>query len=148
MWTVNLPEPLSYSATAPTVSSGCAPERGQRSLRLTIWAAPAKSCLDRPEREPPLHRDVGRAALGMQHAVAGGLHRLLRVGHHRQVLVVDRDQVERVLGDVAALGHHHGDRFADVADAADGDAALLDRRVGRSTAAARSPGRRRRRSAP
>ena len=99
-----------------------------------------KICLHRPEREPPLHRDVGGAALGMQHAIAGGLHRLLRVGHHRQVFVLDRDQVERVLGHVAALGHHHGDRFADVADAADGDAALLDRRIGEARQRPRRPG--------
>src|SRR5262249_59170126 len=85
-------------------------------------------CARGPARHPPLPRDVGRATVGMQYAVAGSLHRLLRVGHHRQVFVLDRDQIERVLGHVAALGHHHGYRFADVADAADGDAALLDRR--------------------
>ncbi len=34
----------------------------------------------------------------------------------RQVVVVDLDQLERVLGDVAALGHDDGDRVADEAD--------------------------------
>src|SRR5262249_4219926 len=54
------------------------------------------------------------------------------------VFELHRDQVECVLGDVAALGHHHGDRFANVTDAADGDAALLDRRGGE---ARQRPGR-------
>src|SRR5215510_13783921 len=94
--------------------------------------------IDRPEHEPPLNCDVGRAAFGMQHAVAGCLHRLFRIDHLWKVFVLHRDQVECVLGDVAALGHHHGDRFANVTDAADGDAALLDRRVGE---ARQRPGR-------
>jgi hypothetical protein len=41
--TVNLPEPRSYSATAPQVSSGWAPERGQRSRRRITTSALAKS---------------------------------------------------------------------------------------------------------
>ena len=65
----------------------------------------------------------------MKHAVARGLHCVFGVDHHRKALVVDHDQIERILGDIATLGHHHGDRFAHMADAADGDAALLDRRV-------------------
>ena len=39
-----------------------------------------------------------------------------RVGDDRQRLVVDLHQVERVLGQVAALGDHEGHRLADVAD--------------------------------
>ena len=37
------------------------------------------------------------------------------VGHRRQRLDVERDGVERVLGQRRAVGHHHGDRLADVA---------------------------------
>ena len=39
-----------------------------------------------------------------------------RIGHRRQCLEIERDQGERVLGDAAAVGHHHRDRLADVGD--------------------------------
>ena len=40
---VKLPVPGSYSAIAPTVSSGCPPERCQRSRSLMTTSASAKS---------------------------------------------------------------------------------------------------------
>ena len=45
-----------------------------------------------------------------------GLERAPRVGDGVQRLVVDLHQVERVLGQVPALGDHHGHRLAHVAD--------------------------------
>ena len=41
-------------------------------------------------------------------------HRLLDVDDDRQRLVLDVDQLEGVLGKVAALGDDHRDRLADV----------------------------------
>ena len=42
--------------------------------------------------------------------------RCLRVDHRRQRLVVDVDQLERVVGLIRRLGDDHGDDVADVAD--------------------------------
>ena len=42
-----------------------------------------------------------------------GLHRLLHQGHRRQHLVLDRDQLGRVLRLLQALGHHEGNAIAD-----------------------------------
>ena len=39
-----------------------------------------------------------------------------RIGHRRQFLEIERDQRQRVLGDAAAVGHHHRDRLADIGD--------------------------------
>ena len=55
------------------------------------------------------------------------LPRLERVEHDRQRLVLDLDQVARVLGDVAVLGDHRGDRLAVVAHLLDRDHVLHDR---------------------
>ncbi len=55
------------------------------------------------------------------------LLRLERVEHDRQRLVLDLDQVARVLGDVAVLGDHGRDRLAVVAHLLDGDHVLDDR---------------------
>jgi hypothetical protein len=44
-----------------------------------------------------------------------GRQRAIEVDHGRQRLVFDGDVGQRVLGDVVALGHHRGQRFADVA---------------------------------
>ena len=51
--------------------------------------------------------------------------RLVAVGHRRQRLDVDTDQVERVLGDRRAVGQHDRDRLADIADLAVGDDRLV-----------------------
>src|SRR5262249_50301953 len=48
--------------------------------------------------------------------------------------------VERVLGDIAALGHCHGDRLADMPHAAQGHAALLYRGVGEARQRPGGPG--------
>jgi len=56
--------------------------------------------------------------------------RVFRIHHDRQGIVLDHDPIDRVLRDVAALGHHRGDRLADVADPIGGDAVLRHRRVG------------------
>ena len=53
--------------------------------------------------------------------LAGGL----AIGHRRQRLDVDRDRLQRVLGERRAVGHHDRDRLADVAHLADGDDRLL-----------------------
>ena len=53
--------------------------------------------------------------------------------HRRQQLVVDPDPGDGVLGDVAVVGHHEGDRLADVVDLVAGQrelgAAVGQRRV-------------------
>ena len=53
--------------------------------------------------------------------------RLERVEHDGQRLVLDLDQVARVLGDVAVLGDHGRDRLAVVAHLLDRDHVLDDR---------------------
>ena len=50
-----------------------------------------------------------------------------RVGDDGQRLPVDLDQLERVLGEVAARGDHEGDRLADVADYTGGERRLQAR---------------------
>ncbi len=52
-------------------------------------------------------------------------YRLLCVDDGRQRLQVDRDELGRVLGGVAALRHHHGDRLADVTHLVGGKERLL-----------------------
>ncbi len=86
--------------------------------------------IERPEREFTMHCYVGGPALRMEHGVAGCRDRGLGIDHRRQLLVVDLDQLERVLGDIAALGGDDRDRLADVAHAVERHAALLDRRIG------------------
>ena len=113
----------------PTVSSGCAPERPQRRRALHHDVRLGEVVLHRAELEGAVLRDVVRAALRMQHGVPARGHRGLGVHHHRQVLVLDLDQVARVLGDVAVLGDHRRHRFADVAHPVDREAVLHHRRA-------------------
>ena len=82
------------------------------------------------------HRHEGgdvRREIGVYRRGAG-LHRVAGVAHRRQRLVVDRDRGRRVLGEMAAVRHHHGDGLADVADLVAGERDLrarrLDRRIG------------------
>ena len=63
-------------------------------------------------------RDVGAEVLELQRRVLG--HRGLEVDHDRQLVVVDVDQLGRVHGLGAGLGHHEGDRVADEAHLVDG----------------------------
>ena len=56
-------------------------------------------------------------ALAMRVRVGrAGRERLAAVGRSRQLLDVQRDQRQRILGDVAAVRDHHRDRLADVSD--------------------------------
>ena len=98
-------------------------------------AGPAQPALDhqlglrevlihRAEVDDAMVRHVGVAPLGMEHGVAGRRHRLFEVDHRRQRIVRHLDQLAGVLGNVAALRHHGGDRLAHVAHLAHGDAVL------------------------
>ena len=62
---------------------------------------------------------VGAEALELEGRVVG--HRRLDVGDHRQVVVVDVDQLGRVDGLGPGLGDDEGDRVAHEADLADGE---------------------------
>ena len=82
------------------------------------------------------HRHEGgdvRGEIGM-HRRRAGLHRVAGVAHRRQRLVVDRDRRRRVLRQMPAVRHHHGDGLADVADLVAGERDLRarrpDRRIG------------------
>ena len=71
---------------------------------------------------------VGDAVVGLALVVADdgriGIERLLRVHDRRQRLVVDLDQLQRVLGDVAVLGDDEGDLLALEADLVGGQHSL------------------------
>ena len=96
--------------------------------------------VDRAECELAVHGDVCRPALGMQDGIAARPDRGLGIDHRRQRLVLDLDQLEGVLGEVAALGSDDRHGLADVAHPVEGDAALLDRRVGETRHRARDLG--------
>jgi hypothetical protein len=51
--------------------------------------------------------------------MASGLDRILGIADHRQVFVLDLDQLQRRLGDFLGFGGHGGDLVALAADAAD-----------------------------
>ena len=74
-----------------------------------------KILVHRAEVDDTVVRDVGVAPLGMEYGIAGGGHRLFEIDHRRQRIVLDLDQLAGVLGDIAALRHHGGDRLAHVA---------------------------------
>ena len=82
------------------------------------------------------HRHEGRDVRGEVgvHGRGAGLHRVARVAHRRQRLVVDLDRGGGVLREVAVVRDHHGDGLADVADFVAGERDLrarrLDRRIG------------------
>ena len=88
--------------------------------------------LDRAEEVVAMLGDIVRPALGMQHRVAAGIDRLHHVGDGRQRLVFDMIESDSVLGDVAGIGDDQRHRLADMAHLAERDAALLDRRVGKT----------------
>ena len=77
--------------------------------------------------ERAVARDV-RAEPVMQHG-AVGFERIGRPQGDRQRLVIDLDQLQRVLGEVTVRRHHHGDRLADIAHALDRDRPALDVRL-------------------
>ncbi len=84
---------------------------------------------------PDIDRDDGgeiRGCVPMGERRAG-LKRCDAIGHRRQRLVIDLDQRGRILGQIAAVGHHDGDRLAHEAGFVLGEAirhvGLLDRRA-------------------
>ena len=88
---------------APHPETARDPDRGPRERRRGI-----------PARELPVHDDVARKLLVEARGI--GRERGLRVRLRRQRLVVDRDPLRRVLGEVAVLGKDRRDRLPDVAD--------------------------------
>jgi hypothetical protein len=68
------------------------------------------------------------------HAGSAGFHRVAGIAYRRQRLVVDLDHRRGVFGELAAVGNHHGEGLADVADFVAGERNLRarrpDRRVG------------------
>ena len=50
------------------------------------------------------------------HRRTTGFSRRAAIGNRRQGLVINHHQGRRILGDVAGLGDHRGDRLADKAD--------------------------------
>ena len=75
----------------------------------------------------------------MQHRLRR-IERRERIDHRRQRLVVDLDQVERVLGEIAVGGDDDRDRLADIAHAADRDRPAFDRRLDPDRKACRQRG--------
>ena len=67
------------------------------------------------------HHVVGPVAVHQRRVRLGGAR---EVGDDRQRLVLDADGAGGVLGDVAVLGHDHGDDLADVADLVLGERVL------------------------
>ena len=62
-----------------------------------------------------LARAVGAAGLALQivaQAGHAGIHGVVRIDLRRQPLVFDRDEIDRVGGDIAVLGHDEGDFLA------------------------------------
>jgi hypothetical protein len=76
------------------------------------------------EGQGALQSDVVRPTLGVKHRVSAGGQRILGVDHGGQQLILDLNQVERILSDVTALGHHCGHRLADMSHLLVGDAVL------------------------
>ena len=66
----------------------------------------------RVARLPVVDPVVGLALLVVADAAAPSVERRLRADHDRQRLVVDVDQLERVVRDVRVLGDHAGDLLA------------------------------------
>ena len=74
---------------------------GERAVDVAVVDA-----LSRDEIVRAIEPGLGRA----------GLKSGDRIDHRRQLFEIERDQGERVLGDAAAVGHHHRHRLADVGD--------------------------------
>ena len=104
--------------TAPAVSSGCALARCQRSRRRITRSARGEAAGDVAEGHGLLEDEVARQVV--VHLRGVGLHRLHRVGQHRQRCIVHVDQGGRVLGGVAIDRGDRRHRLARVPD-------LLDR---------------------
>ena len=108
--------------------------------RLSAGATPAEAALhdevglreiilDRTIGVGVAVRDVRQPTLRMQHRIAAGADRGLRIDDHRQILILDLDEIARVLSNVAALGDDRHDRLSDVSHAIDGNAVLHHRRA-------------------
>ena len=127
-------------------------DRADRFHRLTAGTRPPHLSPDHPVRggevvvdgsegQGALERNVVRSAFGMEHRVAARRDGLLGVDHHGQWLVLHFDEIDRILGDVPALGDHRGHGLAHVADPIRRDAVLGDRGVGEAGQGARLLGR-------
>ncbi len=68
----------------------------------------------------------------MQHRLASGIDGVHHVGDRRQQLVFDLNEGDSILRDVPRIGDHQRHRFANVTDFAERDAALFDRRIGKT----------------
>ncbi len=99
-------------------------ERGQRSFACTFRGASVERAVDLAEGERARVGDVRLQLLVDERRAV--LLRLERVEHDRQRLVLDLDQVARVLGDVAVVGDHRRHCLTVVAHLLDGDHVLDD----------------------
>ena len=89
---------------------------GARGCRVAVADAPAVMAL-----VPEVVR------VPVRHARRVGLQRLLDVEDRGQLLEVELDPLDRLVGRLLALGHDRGDRLAAVADALGGEHLLLVR---------------------
>ena len=118
---VKLPVPRSYSAIAPTVSSGWPPERCQRSWSRDDHLGLGEVALDIAEVEGALVGAVRLQGLVDQRGPVG--ESTLRVHHRGQRLVLDLDELQCVLGQVTAVRDDDRDALADVPHLVRGQAA-------------------------
>jgi len=113
-----------------------AADRAGRLERLRAGAVPAELSPDHPigsrevggdvaERERLLEGEIARQRI--VELDRARLHRLERIGDHRQGLVLDVDQRHRVLGGVAVDGGHRRHRLPDEPDLVHRQAVLYDR---------------------
>ncbi len=128
--TVIRPRSGSQRATVPRPSSGWQAERSTVRSRVSVWGADAIAARASPfscsSRAPTLP-GTSSCTSALRGAGRGD------ADHRREVVVVDPDPADRVLGDVAVLGDHERDRLADVVDLVPGQrvlgAAVDQRRV-------------------
>ena len=100
---------------------------GDEALVVKALAHHDVGALDRgvgggPVAGRPVHADiVGRLVVELRRSIR---HGLFLIDHGRQGPVVDRDEIEGVVGDVGVLGHHRGHAVADVAHPVHGQHAV------------------------
>ena len=109
---------------AAGVVFGEAGARLDRDRRLAMHAETAfdahrrggKRGIDIAALEFAADQHIGAGLLVQQRRA--GTRRLFRIDDHRQQLVIDGDEFQRILGLIAVLRHDADDRFADIADLA------------------------------
>ncbi len=104
---------------------------------LTVTSALGEGGVDVAAGDGPVERLIARhVGVQLRRAVGRGL---LRIDDGWQRLVVDVDQIERVLRLIAVLGDDDGDAVADVADDVGGDGLVgCDLEIGIRAAATRT----------